>query len=263
MTQLARIPEGKPGAVLREYPDAMGAHDWEPHLPASPDGRLIVRADYCRTCGGSARFAENQQGELMAAITHTPADLYWEPGDPVCMQTGLYVFQNDQMEPVTVQECQAYLDGINPPQERLRLISAAGQWYQPLGDMTPPFGDTLRQHRWLQEGRGPRQDHMVAENRWQHRWDCLTCPARMNVTLDDRRRIQRVSVGLPARRRCQYLRDAGEIRPATDLEFTGTTPRSVTAGELRDPGERPGERSGERSGAPAGAPAGAETPGGG
>ena len=248
----AATENGKNGnEIPRDYADALGAHDWEPHLPASPDGRLVVRADYCRTCGGSARFAENRQGELMAAITHTPADLHWEPGDPVCMQTGLYVFRNDQMEPVTVQECQAYLDGINPPQERLRLLSAAGHWYQPLGDMTPTFGETLRQHRWLQDvhhGRhGQRQDRMAVENRWQHRWGCLTCPARMNVTLDDRRRIQRVSVGLPARRRCQYLRDAGGIRPATDQEFTGTTPRPVTAkelGELRHAAEHAGKPAG-------------------
>ena len=73
------------------YEDLTGSHDWETHLPPSPEGRLLVSADYCPECGAGVRFLLNPDGAILAARFSDPGG---QPGS-----RSLFTLQHGRMEP--------------------------------------------------------------------------------------------------------------------------------------------------------------------
>ena len=53
------------------YEELMEGHDWETHLPPSPEGRLIRTADYCPCCDASVHFLLGPEGVAILAARFT------------------------------------------------------------------------------------------------------------------------------------------------------------------------------------------------
>ena len=49
------------------YEELLEGHDWETHLPPSPEGRLIRTADYCPCCEASVHFLLGPEGVAILA----------------------------------------------------------------------------------------------------------------------------------------------------------------------------------------------------
>ena len=212
----------------KTYEDLTGSHDWETHLPPSPEGRLLVSADFCPECGAGLRFLLDRDGTILAArLDQQPGG---KPGRP-----SLFILQNDRMEPADAESCRRIVQELNHGSERAWSLSPAPggkdspRKYRPLGpEMTPAFGDMLRQHRW-------RQEPEASPSRGRHVHDCGLCHARMRVSLDRRGRVSMALVQLPASRECHYLGDENSVTAVTDAEFYGEEPRRVTPDDCKTP----------------------------
>ena len=100
----AKKSSGKSKA--KSYEDLTCDHDWETHLPPSPEGNLMVSADYCPECGAGLRLLLDQDGAILAARLdqqsgqqpgHQPGG---KPGSP-----SLFILQNGRMEPADSEAC--------------------------------------------------------------------------------------------------------------------------------------------------------------
>ena len=191
------------------YENLTGDHDWETHLPPSPEGSLMVSADYCPECGAGLRLLLDQDGAILAARLdqqsgqqpgHQPGG---KPGSP-----SLFILQNGRMEPADSEACR-------------RVVRERNHGSGP--EMTPAFGEMLRQHRWREEPGG-------SPYRGRHVHNCGLCQARMHVSLDRRGRVAMALVELPASRECHYLGDENGVTAVTDAEFYGEEPQRVSAG---------------------------------
>ena len=215
------------------YENLTGDHDWETHLPPSPEGSLMVSADYCPECGAGLRLLLDQDGAILAARLdqqsgqqpgHQPGG---KPGSP-----SLFTLQNGRMEPADSEACRRVVrernHGSGPAWSIAPVPVTDGndspRRYRPLGpEMTPAFGEMLRQHRWREEPGG-------SPYRGRHVHNCGLCQARMHVSLDRRGRVATALVELPASRECHYLGDENGVTAVTDAEFYGEEPQRVSAG---------------------------------
>ena len=211
------------------YENLTGSHDWETHLPPSPEGRLLVSADYCPECGAGLRFLLDPDGAILAARLDQQPGV--EPG-----RRSLFILQNGRMEPADAEACRRILQDLNHGSEPAWSIAPAPggrdspRKYRPLGPaMTPAFGDMLRQHRWRQQPPG------ASPSRGRHVHDCSLCRARMHVSLDRRGRVSLALVQLPASRECHYLGDEHGVTAVTDAEFYGEEPGRITPDDCKTP----------------------------
>ena len=237
------------------YQELLEGHDWETHLPPSPEGRLVRTADYCPGCGASVHFLLRREEETILAARFTvPATI---PGTiPSQQPARLFILEHDRMEPKTPEACRQALRKLNPgPGPAWSVpVDQDGQprWeekHQPLEpELAPAFPDILRRHRWKQE-RKQRRDG-AREGEYLH--ECTLCRARMHVHLDRRGRITRAPgaaargkrVPLPRRRERRHPRHRRRVlRTRTSAPHPGITGR---------PGERgkPDSAAGEDPQAP-------------
>ena len=90
----------------KSYENLTGSHGWETHLPPSPEGRLLVSADYCPECGAGLRFLLDPDGAILAAR------LDQQPGvEP--RRRSLFILQNGRMEPADAEACRRILQDLN------------------------------------------------------------------------------------------------------------------------------------------------------
>ena len=214
------------------YENLTGDHDWETHLPPSPEGELLVSADYCTECGAGLRLLLDQDGAILAARLDQQSGQQpgQQHGDKPC-SPNLFTLQNGRMEPADSDACRLVVREHNHGSEPAWSIApvpvqdgnGSPRRYRPLGpEMTPAFGEMLRQHRWREEPGG-------SPYRGRHVHDCSLCRARMHVSLDRRGRVAMALVELPASRECHYLGDENGVTAVTDAEFYGEEPQRVTA----------------------------------
>ena len=169
------------------YENLTGDHDWETHPAAisrgKPDGlrRLLPRMRR-RTPpparpgrGHLAARLDQQSGQQPG---HQPGG---KPGSP-----SLFILQNGRMEPADSEACRRVVrernHGSGPAWSIAPVPVTDGndsrRRYRPLGpEMTPAFGEMLRQHRWREEPGG-------SPYRGRHVHNCGLCQARMHVSLD-------------------------------------------------------------------------------
>ena len=166
------------------YEELLEGHDWETHLPPSPEGRLIRTADYCPCCEASVHFLLGPEGvAILAARFTVPAAA---PGQQP--PTRLFLLEHDRMERKNPEACRQALRELNPgPGPAWSVpVSQDGQprWeekHQPLEpQLAPAFPDILRQHQWKQHQKQRRDGAREAE--YIH--ECALCRARMHVYLD-------------------------------------------------------------------------------
>ena len=220
------------------YQELLEGHDWETHLPPSPEGRLVRTADYCPGCGASVHFLLRWEEETILAARFTvPATI---PGTiPSQQPARLFILEHDRMEPKTPEACRQALRKLNPgPGPAWAVpVDQDGQprWeekHQPLEpELAPAFPDILKQHQWKE------RRNVAREGEYLH--ECALCRARMHVHLDRRGRIARARVRLPAARECHYHGGASAVTPVTGAEFYGQELLRLTREELdaREKGE--------------------------
>ena len=76
------------------YQELLEGHDWETHLPPSPEGRLMRTADYCPGCGASVHFLLRREEETILAARFTvPATI------PSQQPARLFILEHGRMEP--------------------------------------------------------------------------------------------------------------------------------------------------------------------
>ena len=210
------------------YQELLEGHDWETHLPPSPEGRLTRTADYCPGCGVSVHFLLRQDRETILAAR------FREPSRGLFRT---FLLERGRMEAASAETMRKALRRINkapgptwhvPTDQdgRPRLDAK----YLPLGPgHEPTFQEMMHQHRW----RHPRDDFQdTYRDDGEILHACTVCPARMSVHLDRRGRVGRARVRLPAGRECHYLGDENGVRPVTGAEFHGREPLRVTRDEL-------------------------------
>ena len=209
------------------YQELLEGHDWETHLPPSPEGWLMRTADYCPGCGASVHFLLRREEETILAARFTV------PGTiPSQQPARLFILEHGRMEPKTPEACRQALRELNPsPGPAWSVpVNQDGQprWeekHQPLDpELSPAFRDILRRHRWKQRRDGAREGEYLHE--------CAVCRARMHVHLDRRGRIARVRVRLPAARECHYQGSGNAVTPVTGAEFYGQEPLRLTREQL-------------------------------
>ena len=214
------------------YEELLEGHDWETHLPPSPEGRLIRTADYCPCCDASVHFLLGPEGvAILAARFTVPAAA---PGHQP--PTRLFLLEHGRMERKAPEACRQALREINPgPDPAWSVpVSQDGQprWeekHQPLEpQLAPAFRDILKQHQWKQERKQRR--NVGREGEYLH--DCAVCRARMHVHLDSRGRIAQVRVRLPAARECHYQNGGNGVTPVTGAQFYGQEPMRLTQEQL-------------------------------
>ena len=210
------------------YQELLEGHDWETHLPPSPEGRLIRTADYCPGCGASVHFLLGPEGvAILAARFTVPAAA---PGQQP--PTRLFLLEHDRMERKNPEACRQALREFNPgPGPAWSVpVNQDGQprWeekHQPLEpELAPAFPDILKQHQWKERRDGAREGEYLHE--------CTLCRARMHVHLDRRGRIARARVRLPAARECHYHGGGSAITPVTGAEFYGQELLRLTREQL-------------------------------
>ena len=227
------------------YQELLQGHDWETHLPPSPEGRLIRTADYCPGCGASVHFLLRREEETILAARFTV------PGAVPSQQPArLFILEHGRMEPKTPEACRQALRELNPgPDPAWSVpVDQDGQprWeerHQPLEpELAPAFRDILKRHRWKE-----RRDE-AREGEYLH--ECAVCRARMHVHLDRSGRIARVRVRLPAARECHYQGGGNAVSPVTGAQFYGQellrlTREQLDAREKRESQAAPPEQVGK------------------
>ena len=154
------------------YENLTGDHDWETHLRPPPRGELLVSGDYCTECGAGLRLLLDQDGAILAARwTSSPATSHahrtcspcrtagWSPRTPrpAGWSCGSATTARSRRGPSLP---------FRSRRERLPTeVPALGP------EMTPAFGEMLRQHRW-------REDPGGSPYRGRHVHDCGLCRAR-------------------------------------------------------------------------------------
>ena len=203
------------------YQELLEGHDWETHLPPSPEGRLVRTADYCTGCGASVHFLLRPEAATILAARFTLPD----------RQTHrLFLLEADRMEPRTPQACHHALQQLNPGLTWSVPVDPDGQVrredkYRPLKpELAPAFPDLLRQHRWEQQQDGARAGEYLHQ--------CRVCQARMHVYPSQSARIDQVRVRLPASRECHYRSARNAVIPVTDADFYGREPLRLTQEQL-------------------------------
>ena len=219
------------------YQELLEGHDWETHLPPSPEGRLMRTADYCPGCGASVHFLLRREEETILAARFTvPATI------PEQKPARLFILEHGRMEPKNPEACRQALRELNPgPSPAWSVpVDQDGQprWeekHQPLEpQLAPAFPDILRQHQWKQhqkhQAKGAREAEYIHE--------CALCRARMHAHLDRPGRIARVRVRLPAARECHY-QNGGQAHPSPAPSSTDKNFFSLTREQLdtREKGE--------------------------
>ena len=216
----------------QSYEDLTCDHDWETHLPPSPEGNLMVSADYCTECGDGLRLLLDRDGAILAARLDRKCEQEpgQEPDRPV--SPSLFILQNGRMEPSDSETCRRMMRDLNhgsEPEWSIAPVPAldgenSARKYRPMGpETTPAFWQMLRQHRW-------REVPGFSPSRGRHVHDCGLCQARMHVCLDQRGRVATALVELPASRECHYLGDENGVTAVTDAAFYGEEPQRVSAG---------------------------------
>ena len=210
------------------YEELLEGHDWETHLPPSPEGRLIRTADYCPCCDASVHFLLGPEGvAILAARFTVPAAA---PGQQP--PTRLFLLEHDRMERKAPEACRQALREINPGPDPAWAVpvNQDGQprWeekHQPLEPkMAPVFKDILKQHQWKQERKRAPEAEYIHE--------CALCRARMHVHMDRQGRIAQVRVRLPAARECHYQNGGNGVSPVTGAEFYGQELLRLTREQL-------------------------------
>ena len=181
------------------YEELLEGHDWETHLPPSPEGRLFRTIDFCPECGASVHFLTDRRQTIVAAGFKFPGR----------SRAALFILQNGRMEPATAQVCRQALQHIDPDRKATGF-SREPRVLEP--EDTPPFPDMLHRHRWKQ---GPE-----SADPGERIHDCAVCNARMRVILDETFRIAQVRVRLPGGRECRYNRTGNYVAPAAGQQST-------------------------------------------
>ena len=192
-------------------------HQWQTHLPPSPQGRLLAHADYCVDTGDIAHFI-NQTGDagqtqLVAACILRPME------EPAFF---LAQISNGRMAPATHDRCRRALERLCDPEENQWSYPPPGKGgpgrYRPLGTaLTPEFARMVHDHEW-RTPQGPRRLPCRV---------CSICTARLHVTTGRTGSVNRARVRLPGRRECHYLRIEDQLVPVTDSLFYGAEPLRV------------------------------------
>ncbi len=233
------------------YQELMEGHDWELHLPPSPEGPHLLRtAYYCPECKASVHLLLSPEGETILAAGFTyPAQTY-PPGRLHQVQTyparlyparpsRLFLLEEDRMEPKTQGECRRALKKLKPRPGPTWCVplgqDGQPQWnekHQPLEpSLAPAFQDIIQGHRWKQQTESA-QTKSAQEGEYLHQ--CSLCHARMHVQTGRSGRISRAKVRLPARRECYYRRDRNSIAPATGDGFYAQEPLRFTQEQLAE-----------------------------
>ena len=209
------------------YQELLEGHDWETHLPPSPEGRLVRTIDHCPGCGTSVHLLlRREEGAILAARFNVPNRRGHR----------LFLLERGRMEPATAEACRRALRKFNPaPGPTWHVpVDDDGQprleaKYLPLGPgPDPTFRDLVRQHRWKHVQGGAREG--------EHVHHCSVCHARMSASLDQRGHISRARLNLPAGRECHYLGGENSIRPVTGAEFYGREPLRLSRDQLEAEG---------------------------
>ena len=91
------------------YQELLEGHDWETHLPPSPEGRLMRTADYCPGCGASVHFLLRREEETILAARFTvPATI------PSQQPARLFLLEHDGWNAKTPKPA-ARLSGSSTP----------------------------------------------------------------------------------------------------------------------------------------------------
>ena len=228
------------------YQELLEGHDWETHLPPSPEGRLVRTADYCPGCGASVHFLLRPEEETILAARFTvPATI---PGTiPSQQPARLFILEHDRMEPKTPEACRQALRKLNPdPGPAWSVpVDQDGQprWeekHQPLEpEFAPAFPDILRRHQWKE------RRNVAREGEYLH--ECAVCRARMPRP-PGQTGPHRPSPGAPARGkrvplpRRRERRHPRHRRRVLRTRTSAPNPRRTgRAGERGKPGSAAGE----------------------
>ena len=212
-----------------DFQEFMIRTSWETHLPQCPEGRLMLRADFCMDTGDIAYIFTNPRndGAIVAACIEQTADPPF-----------LYYIQqeNGEMRRVTQRQFRAVLHYLNPPSGMTWSfpVTSSGmtthEQYCPIGlEHTPDFNRMLADHEWRNPN--PRENRSLMV--------CSVCEGWMRLTTDrEGNNVTRVQMRLPLQRECYYMQLAGSLTPVSDDAYFGTPSRRVPRGPAEGPARR-------------------------
>ena len=217
-----------------DFQEFMLRTSWETHLTQCPEGRLMIRADFCIDTGDIAYIFTNPRndGAVVAACIKQQADPLI-PDEPVLY----YLLQeNGEMPRVTRQQFRTAIQYLNPPSGMTWSypVTPSGmtthEQYHPVGlEHTPDFNRMLADHEW--QSPNPRENRSLMV--------CSGCEGWMNLTTDrESNNVTRVQVRLPLQRECYYMQMAGSLTPVSDDAYFGVPSKRVPRGRAEGPARR-------------------------
>ena len=258
---VATLTVGNEADDRTAFEEFMLRTSWETHLPQCPEGRLMVRADFCIDTGDIAYIFTNPRndGAVVAACIEQPADPRL-PDEPF-----LYYIQqeNGEMPRVTRQQFRAVLQYLNPPSGMTWSfpVTPSGmtthEQYHPVGlEHTPDFNRMLADHEWRSPNPRENRRLMVCSGceGWMRLTTALTAKAvrqseglkapassagqALDATDRESNNVTRVQVRLPLQRECYYMQMAGSLTPVSDDAYFGVPSKRVPRGRVEGPARR-------------------------
>ena len=193
-----------------EYEELMLRDAWETHLAPCPEGRFLIRSDFCPDSGDILHVITDPSNDdsTVAAFLDNP-----------CEESMTFFLQqeNGEMEHVSYRQFRTTMEHLNPSSENRwprptgPLGFTSQKRRQPMGvQHTPDFNRMQADHLW--RAPNPQLEHQVLI--------CSYCLGQMHLTTSGQT-ITRVWVKLPLERECFYLQANGILTPVDGPTFRG------------------------------------------